>query len=1086
MNTKRQTWLVAPLLIPMIIGMLLLFALQINSSHERDPLFTDLTASPFYAINGFEDSYIDLTDQSQLDWDFVLPPNGGRLIMSNLPVPETGKIYNRFSLTDRNIEDFTIYIPFTLDDEVREAIQTGHHSYPALYFEGIGENWEIFLNGNSVAREIHLDDEGRISRYKSSHGVIVPINKSYLSESENNIVIRILGARSGTWTGLRYASPFYLGDISYMTTNHANNANLVLCAVFLLAGLIRLLYYTFRKTARYNLLFTAFTVLAAGYFFIRTPLIYSIIINTEYIRRLDYSLLYLFVFTGFAFVESLNPGKITKPMIVYGIVCVFFAVTHWFLSVWIAYEFLLIWQISTLLFLIYFIGYCLIWRFIKGAKDMAKAMTEDDGSKPEVYRSMYRYLIDTEFGNICFLVIILSLTGMIDIFSRVVFYSNLTLSQYSYLGVVLGMTYVLAKKSINRLDISANEVKGAGLTPDEIEIALLMISGKTQGDITRQLHLSTADINRYEDSIRLKLNLTNVSEAGRNEKPTMRKIILFSVILYVLILVVGSISFMFSMQQIIHTRKSAELTQMLETELIRLESSVNAEIAIAIKLANSPTVKRHMMDPGNLEMEKAALEEIDSYRNAFSGYSIFWVNDIDRIFYSDDNEPYWLDSDDPVNYWYNMTLYETDVYNFNINYNPDLDQIRLWINAPMFDDTGRPVGMVGTGIDLYEFIDTLYRNISDRTAIYFFIADGRIYGARDVGLIVDGANITDVLDELDIDILAEAKQLYPHELQINNIPNGIFAMGTIPLLDWYYIAIMPYSLADYDMAMTLLFVIVLVLFLLVLILFNLFIYRFLKSLHRASESLTMTANLREQMLVTENSILDRLNRMKVDFFQNMSHDFKTPLNVIVTSMYDVKDMLDFEIDKDLMRQILDDAEQEAMRMARMVDGAITYSSLADNKQIMEEIDIAPLFRKGAETYRALFERHGNDLTLDIPDTLPPIFGSADMLLHVLSNLLSNANRYTRGGEISVRITEDSGVMTVRVKDTGSGVKPELLPRIFERGVSDSGTGLGLSICKNTVESHNGTITMESEYGCGTEVIISLPIYRKPVRRTDDE
>jgi len=203
-------------------------------------------------------------------------------------------------------------------------------------------------------------------------------------------------------------------------------------------------------------------------------------------------------------------------------------------------------------------------------------------------------------------------------------------------------------------------------------------------------------------------------------------------------------------------------------------------------------------------------------------------------------------------------------------------------------------------------------------------------------------------------------------------------------------------------------------------------------------------------------------------------------------MYNVKDMLDFEFDKDVAYRILDNTEQEVMRMARMVEGALTYSSLADNRQIMEVMDIAPLLRRGAETYRALLERHSNILTLDIPPSLPPIFGSADMLLHVLSNLLSNANRYTRNGEINISATENEGKITVCVRDNGSGVKPELLPNIFERGVSDSGTGLGLSICKTAIEAHNGTISVESEYKQGTVVAFTLPIYSDPEEKQENE
>jgi len=565
----------------------------------------------------------------------------------------------------------------------------------------------------------------------------------------------------------------------------------------------------------------------------------------------------------------------------------------------------------------------------------------------------------------------------------------------------------------------------------------------------------------------------------KNRKPVMGTFIIFSVILFLVILIAGSGVFIVSMRQVIRTNKSNELTQTLETERIRLEATLNSEIAIVLKLADSPVVKKHIISPGDPELERIAAEEIASYRQAFSGFSIFWMNDEDKLFHSDDNAPYWVDADDPVNYWYNMTLYDTEVFNFNINYNPDIDQIKLWINAPVRDDNGKPVGMVGTGIELSEFIDKIFANIDERTALYFFIEGGKIYAAKDLQHIVDGANITDVIKIADVDVLAESKNLKTNALEDKtfDVANGVAAVGYIPSLNWYYAAEISFDFTDYDTALTILFLVVLVLIMVIIIIFNLFISGFLKSLRKASDELASVTQKREQELVADNDMLDRMNRMKNEFFRDMSHDFKTPLTVISTSILDAADMLDFEIDKDIMRESLNYAQSEVMRMARMVDSAMQYSSLHDNRRDMHPLDLAALLRGGAETHRALLARNDNELILDVPETLPEICGNGDMLLHILSNLLSNANRHTKGGRITVKAAHDSDTVTVTVRDSGSGVTPEIMPHIFERGVSEGGTGLGLAICKTAVEAHNGTIEIESEYGKGAAVIFTLPVYR---------
>jgi len=571
-----------------------------------------------------------------------------------------------------------------------------------------------------------------------------------------------------------------------------------------------------------------------------------------------------------------------------------------------------------------------------------------------------------------------------------------------------------------------------------------------------------------------------------NKEPMMRTFIIFSAVVYFIILVAGSIYFIFSMQQIIRTNKGNELSQMLETERIRLESSLNSEIAIVLKLADSPLMRRYLMNPDDSELEKVASEEIASYRNAFSGYSIFWINDLERIFYSDDNEPYWVDADDPVNYWYNMTLFETEVYNFNINYNPDINEIKLWINAPVFDNAGNPVGMVGTGIELNEFVESIYRNVDERTELYFFNHSGKIFGARDVDLIIDNINIADVLHKKEIDIFEEISNLEEGKTHIFDAQNGIAAISAIPLLEWYSFALVTDSIADYDTAMTVLFLLVLVLIMLIIILFNIVVAKFLKSLQKATENLAVTAKIREQELIADNEMLDRLNQMKNEFFLNMNHDFKTPLNVISTSVFNVIDMCDFELDKNIIKEVMGNAQNEIMRMARMVDSAMKHSALYESHEDMKPMDITELLRTGAETYRALLERQGNELILDIPQSLPPILGSTDILLHVLSNLLSNANRYTRNGLITISAeTKDSEFLIVRASDNGTGVNPELLPDVFKRGVSDAGTGLGLSICKSAIEAHGGTIGIESIPGAGTTVWFSIPIY-KPQGEDENE
>jgi len=230
----------------------------------------------------------------------------------------------------------------------------------------------------------------------------------------------------------------------------------------------------------------------------------------------------------------------------------------------------------------------------------------------------------------------------------------------------------------------------------------------------------------------------------------------------------------------------------------------------------------------------------------------------------------------------------------------------------------------------------------------------------------------------------------------------------------------------------------------------------------------------------ENTELERLNKLKIEFLQNMSHELRTPLTVISTDILNASDQLDFEMDKEDMRESLENAQREIMRMARMIDRAIEISTgQTSNNEHMEPLDIAAVLHGCAETYRPILERRGNSMRLEIPESLPAVRGNEDMLFQVLSNLLSNANRHTKNGEIAICATMADGVITVTVHDTGEGINPVYLPHIFERGVSLYGTGYGLPICKSIVEAHQGKISIKSEYAKGTAVTFTLAVYQEP-------
>jgi PAS domain S-box-containing protein len=338
-----------------------------------------------------------------------------------------------------------------------------------------------------------------------------------------------------------------------------------------------------------------------------------------------------------------------------------------------------------------------------------------------------------------------------------------------------------------------------------------------------------------------------------------RRFFIFSVICFLTILTAGSLAFIFSMRQIINETKNNELSRILEIERIKLENSVNSEIAIALKMADSPLIRQYFSTPDNLELKKIAFEEIAAYRRAFTSESVFWVNDIDKMFYFFDADPYMLDPENPDNYWYNMTLYETELYNFNINYNPDLNITNLWINVPVYNDDGKPIGMIGSGIALSTFLEIIYKDDMGNADIYFFNAAGEITGAKDAALVAEKKTIREKFGDISEDIAAASKNLKTNQIQVLDSSWGKIAFSAIPLLEWYSAAILPDSLKDYNNALTKLFLVTLIVIAMVFIICNMVIARLLKPLRTAMAETEAAFNIAEYEIMKHRLTSGALN-----------------------------------------------------------------------------------------------------------------------------------------------------------------------------------------------------------------------------------
>jgi len=225
----------------------------------------------------------------------------------------------------------------------------------------------------------------------------------------------------------------------------------------------------------------------------------------------------------------------------------------------------------------------------------------------------------------------------------------------------------------------------------------------------------------------------------------------------------------------------------------------------------------------------------------------------------------------------------------------------------------------------------------------------------------------------------------------------------------------------------------------------------------------------------------RVEQVRRDFVANVSHELRTPL-ASIKSVIETLQSGALE-DREAAQDFLSRADSEIDRLVQMVEELMELSRIESGEVPLAQqpVEMAAVLTEAVERLRRQAERQGLNLSLEVAPNLPPIIGDAERLERVAVNLIHNALKFTpAGGSIHVSADFVGGTVTVKVSDTGVGIAPEDLPRIFERfykadrARGSVGTGLGLAVVKHTVEAHGGTVSVQSELGHGSTFRFSLP------------
>lgn len=223
--------------------------------------------------------------------------------------------------------------------------------------------------------------------------------------------------------------------------------------------------------------------------------------------------------------------------------------------------------------------------------------------------------------------------------------------------------------------------------------------------------------------------------------------------------------------------------------------------------------------------------------------------------------------------------------------------------------------------------------------------------------------------------------------------------------------------------------------------------------------------------------------LKSQFISTVSHELRMPLTIIKEDIALIMDGAAGRI-KNKQREILEIAQRNIDRLARLINDVLDFQKLQSGiaNFNMQDNHINSVIENVYNTMAGTVKKKGVELRLMIDNTLPKVTFDSDKMIQVLTNLVSNAMKFTDKGSITIASRRIENSIRISVIDTGCGIKQEDLPRLFQQfqqlgsgNRKTGGTGLGLAISKDIVEKHGGRIWVESEFGKGTTMHFLLPI-----------
>ena len=492
------------------LSILSALALSCTTQAKGNRFYVDLQKFPLYVKADFNPS--DAVSPDLQDGSWRIKEQWPGAVIRRLGLPGLPKrIF--MSPWGRPVREWTFAVPFSMD---ASSLDDDAPIIPCLYLASIGINWEIYLNGTLIRKEMHLDGD-RIIEQRYERNVIVPINNSLLQKEENVIVFRIVGDPTDYTTGFTYQFPYYIADYNYIMRKHNDIDQIIVISILAILGIYHFLFSAVFRENRYNLTCGVFNFGMGLYYLWRTQWIHHIIPNTAVVMRLEYFTVYFTILALMAYTDKLCNGRYFIVTKIYGIFCLILAVSQLFFSRTYGSEAAGVWQVASVLAMVWIFIYNIILPFNRELKKSKKFINA---------------LVNTYPGNLLFSFTILGLAVVFDLIDSLAMHYSLNLTSYAMVILSLSIIIMLFRISVikdrelkeksallekvtNPASAREKAFNSFGLTEREKEIARFMVEGLDNRDIGERLFLSNSTVAFHVTNIFRKFGIIDGKNKGR-------------------------------------------------------------------------------------------------------------------------------------------------------------------------------------------------------------------------------------------------------------------------------------------------------------------------------------------------------------------------------------------------------------------------------------------------------------------------------------------------------------------------------------------------------------------------------------------